>query len=124
MTGDDGFAVGAWSPALRRCGVSAMNVIGDAAGGSHVGCVRARNEDSFGVLLELEPSDCGCPDRPPPPPVSVRDVVEVAVLTLAVLVMLLDDAVPGGQLDDGAIPPALARILGKLAPMLRIPVLP
>jgi type VI secretion system secreted protein VgrG len=47
------------------------------------------------------------------------------LLTALVILMILNDVAPGGQLDDVAIPPAVARILSRLAPLLRAaPVLP
>ncbi|KYF73145.1 hypothetical protein BE11_43665 [Sorangium cellulosum] len=76
-------------------------------------------------LKELGPDPCGCPRQKPQPhpqEITAADVAEVAALTLLVMALVLDDAVPGGQADDIAIPPAVARILGKLAPLLRGPV--
>jgi len=80
-------------------------------------------------VIELTPQRCGCPDpeqpgeQPEPSP--LWDAAEVALLVLIVVALILDDALPGGQLDDAGIPPAIARILSKLAPLLRpTPVLP
>ncbi|WP_437946582.1 type VI secretion system tip protein TssI/VgrG [Sorangium sp. So ce296] len=71
----------------------------------------------------LGPDRCGCPrQKPQPQGMTAGDVAEIAALTLLVMALVLDDAVPGGQADDVAIPPAVARILGKLAPLLRGPV--
>ncbi|WP_437899531.1 type VI secretion system tip protein TssI/VgrG [Sorangium sp. So ce124] len=71
----------------------------------------------------LGPDRCGCPrQKPQPQEMTAGDVAEVAALTLLVIALVLDDAVPGAQADDVAIPPAVARILGKLAPLLRGPV--
>ncbi|WP_437838429.1 type VI secretion system tip protein TssI/VgrG [Sorangium sp. So ce1153] len=73
----------------------------------------------------LGPDRCGCPrqkPQPQPQEITAGDVAEVAALTLLVVALVLDDVVPGGQADDVAIPPAVARILGKLAPLLRGPV--
>jgi type VI secretion system secreted protein VgrG len=50
---------------------------------------------------------------------TAKDWTEVVVLTLFVLAAALDDLVPGGQVDDAAIPPAIARLLSRLAPLLR-----
>jgi type VI secretion system secreted protein VgrG len=76
------------------------------------------------TFKELGPNQCGCPreKKPQPPEITAGDVAEVAALTLLVVALALDDAVPGGQADDVAIPPAVARILGKLVPLLRGPV--
>ncbi|WP_437494791.1 VRR-NUC domain-containing protein [Sorangium sp. So ce1014] len=74
---------------------------------------------------ELGPDRCGCPrqkPQPQPQEITAGDVAEVAALTLLVIALVLDDAVPGGQADDVAIPPAVARILSKLAPLLGGPV--
>ncbi|WP_437946576.1 type VI secretion system tip protein TssI/VgrG [Sorangium sp. So ce296] len=75
-------------------------------------------------FVELGPERCGCPpqNKPQPQEITTGDVAEVAALSLLVLALVLDDAVPGGQADDVAIPPAVARILSKLAPLLRGPV--
>ncbi|KYF67066.1 type VI secretion system tip protein TssI/VgrG [Sorangium cellulosum] len=75
-------------------------------------------------LEELGPERCGCPrtKKPQAQEITAGDVAEVAALTLLVIALVLDDAVPGGQADDVAIPPAVARILGKLAPLLGGPV--
>jgi type VI secretion system secreted protein VgrG len=71
-------------------------------------------------LTELGPDACGCRDRKrQAQEVTAGDVAEIALLTLLVLAAVLDDAAPGGQLDDAAIPPALARILDRLTPLLR-----
>jgi hypothetical protein len=51
--------------------------------------------------------------------VTAPDLAEAALLTLMVAVMILNDALPGGQIDDAAIPPVIARILSRLAPLLR-----
>ena len=76
----------------------------------------------------LGPKRCGCPDRQQEQEqeqqVTADDMAEAALLTLLVVVLILDDALPGGQMDDAAIPPAIARILSRLAPLLRGPVLP
>ncbi|MGK4004221.1 type VI secretion system tip protein TssI/VgrG [Sorangium sp. So ce1036] len=73
---------------------------------------------------ELGPDRCGCPSqtKSQAQEITAGDVAEVAALTLLVMALVLNDAVPGGQADDVAIPPAIARILGKLAPLLRGPV--
>ena len=57
---------------------------------------------------------------------TVAEAAEVALLVLLMVALILDDALPGGQLDDAGIPAALARILNQLAPLLRgpIPVIP
>ncbi|WP_438019378.1 VRR-NUC domain-containing protein [Sorangium sp. So ce315] len=71
----------------------------------------------------LGPERCGCPrQKPQPQEITVGDVAEVAALTLLVVALVLDDVVPGGQADDVAIPAAVARILSKIAPLLRGPV--
>ncbi|XXT16361.1 type VI secretion system tip protein TssI/VgrG [Sorangium sp. So ce429] len=78
-------------------------------------------------LEELGPDRCGCPQsEQDEPQITAGDVVEVAALTLLVVALIADDAVPGGQADDVAIPPAIARILSRLAPLLRssVPVVP
>ncbi|EYF03899.1 VgrG protein [Chondromyces apiculatus DSM 436] len=70
----------------------------------------------------LDPERCGCrreEEEPDAPEVRVEDLAEATLLSLAVLFLLLDDMVPGGQVDDVAIPPVLARILSLLAPLLR-----
>ncbi|XXY52595.1 type VI secretion system tip protein TssI/VgrG [Sorangium sp. So ce269] len=76
-------------------------------------------------LEELAPDRCGCPlpKKMQSQEITAGDVAEVAALTLLVMALVLDDVVPGGQADDVAIPPALARILGKLTPLLRGSVL-
>ncbi|AUX24893.1 uncharacterized protein SOCEGT47_054330 [Sorangium cellulosum] len=72
----------------------------------------------------LGPDECGCPKpKKGDQQVTLGDAVEIAALTLLVIALVADDAVPGGQADDVAIPPAVARILSKLAPLLRGPVL-
>ncbi len=74
---------------------------------------------------ELNPQRCGCPKREPEPrpqpQVTLADAAEMALLTVFVIVAILNDALPGGQIDDVAIPPAIARILSRLAPLLRGP---
>ena len=74
------------------------------------------------------PERCGCPERKQEqeqePKVTAEDVAEAALLALLVVVLILDDTLPGGQLDDAAIPPAIARILSRIAPLLRGPVIP
>lgn len=72
----------------------------------------------------LGPERCGCSrqKQPQPQEMTAGDVAEVAALTLLVIALVLDDAVPGGQADDVVIPPAVARILSKLAPLLGGPV--
>ncbi|MCC6552102.1 MAG: VRR-NUC domain-containing protein [Polyangiaceae bacterium] len=80
-------------------------------------------------LKTLTPASCGCFDGEPQPQrreVTAKDAAEAALLVLLVIALILDDALPGGQIDDGGIPPALARILERLAPLLRgpIPVIP
>ncbi|HTN90763.1 MAG TPA: type VI secretion system tip protein TssI/VgrG [Sorangium sp.] len=72
------------------------------------------------------PATCGCDDKkdeqaPAPDSVDGRDIAEAAVLTLALLVLILDDAV-GGQADDILIPPTLTRLAQRLAPLL-VPLL-
>ncbi|WP_437943183.1 type VI secretion system tip protein TssI/VgrG [Sorangium sp. So ce281] len=72
----------------------------------------------------LGPDKCGCPKpKTSEQEMTPGDVVEIAALTLLVVGLVLDDAVPGAQIDDVAIPPAVARILTKLGPLLRGPVL-
>ncbi|WP_437758472.1 type VI secretion system tip protein TssI/VgrG [Sorangium sp. So ce1389] len=74
------------------------------------------------TFKELGPNQCGCPrqkKKPESRDITAGDVAEVAALTMLVVALVLDDAVPGGQADDVAIPPAVTRILGKLAPLLR-----
>jgi type VI secretion system secreted protein VgrG len=73
----------------------------------------------------LEPERCGCSPQKQPQPqeITAGDVAEVAALTLLVVALVLDDAVPGAQADDVAIPPAVARILAKLAPLFGGPVI-
>jgi type VI secretion system secreted protein VgrG len=68
----------------------------------------------------FDPERCGCPDRKrkQEQEVTIEDLAAVAVLTLIVVVLILDDAA-GGQADDVAIPPLIARILSRLAPLLR-----
>ncbi|MGK3991688.1 type VI secretion system tip protein TssI/VgrG [Sorangium sp. So ce1024] len=78
-------------------------------------------------LEELGPDRCGCPrSAKNEQQVTAGDVAEVAALTLLVIALVADDALPGGQVDDVAIPPAIARILSKIAPLLRgsVPVVP
>ena len=72
------------------------------------------------------PKRCGCPDRKQEQlqQVTAEDVAEAALLALLVVVLILDDTLPGGQIDDAAIPPVIARILSRLAPLLRGPVMP
>jgi type VI secretion system secreted protein VgrG len=72
-------------------------------------------------LKELGPDECGCPRQKQAQrqEVTATDLMEVTVLTLLVIAMVLDDIVPGAQIDDAAIPPAIARILNRLAPILR-----
>ncbi|XYH93890.1 VRR-NUC domain-containing protein [Sorangium sp. So ce1128] len=72
------------------------------------------------------PETCGCGESeqekaPIPDSVETKDIVEAAALAVIVLVLILDDAV-GGQADDVLIPPALARLAQKLAPLL-VPLL-
>jgi type VI secretion system secreted protein VgrG len=71
----------------------------------------------------LGPDECGCPFRKQQQQqqreMTATDVAEVAALTLFVIATVLDDAVPGAQIDDVAIPPALAKILSRLAPLLQ-----
>jgi type VI secretion system secreted protein VgrG len=73
---------------------------------------------------KFDPERCGCPGRRRRR--EVTDVAALALLTLFVIVLILDDAAPGGQADDAALPPAIARILSRLAPLLRgpAPVIP
>jgi type VI secretion system secreted protein VgrG len=75
-------------------------------------------------LKELGPEQCGCPrqKKAQPQEITAGDVAEVAALTLLVMALVLDDVVPGGQADDVVIPAAVARILSKVAPLLRGPV--
>ncbi|WP_437306039.1 type VI secretion system Vgr family protein [Sorangium sp. So ce388] len=68
------------------------------------------------------PATCGCATDdeeqvPARDSVETKDIVEVAALAVALLVLILDDAV-GGQVDDVLIPPTLARLTQKLAPLL------
>ncbi|MGK4008593.1 VRR-NUC domain-containing protein [Sorangium sp. So ce1036] len=68
------------------------------------------------------PATCGCAEDneqqvPARGSVATKDIVEAAVLAVALLVLILDDAV-GGQADDVLIPPTLARLAQKLAPLL------
>lgn len=92
----------------------------------------------FRVLTD---EDCGCPRRkrersPVPDPVTSDETVEVVLLTVAIIAMVLDDLVPGGQADDVLIPaalarlaPTLSRLMSKLLPRLGetlrpVPVVP
>jgi type VI secretion system secreted protein VgrG len=74
-------------------------------------------------LKELGPDECGCPgrrqQRTQAQDMTVQDWGEIVALTLLVLATVLDDAIPGGQADDVVIPPAIARMLTRLAPLLR-----
>jgi type VI secretion system secreted protein VgrG len=74
----------------------------------------------------LTPQRCGCPNRKEEQQeerkLTAEDMAEVALLTLLVIVLIIDDVAPGGQIDDAAIPAAIARILDRLAPLLRGPV--
>jgi type VI secretion system secreted protein VgrG len=79
----------------------------------------------------LDPEECGCPKKKQakePARAPVEDAKEALLLTLAVMVLILNDAVPGGQLDDVLIGPALTRLgqlLPKLIKLLRpVPMLP
>ena len=77
-------------------------------------------------VKELNPRTCRCPnpepEPQPQPQFTPEDAAEVALMTLFVVFAVLNDAWPGGLLDDAAIPPAIARILSRLAPLLRGPV--
>ena len=70
---------------------------------------------------EFGPEKCDCAEReePQPEPVTMADLGEAALFTLLAIAMIANDAWPGGQLDDAAIPPTIARIVSKLAPLLR-----
>jgi type VI secretion system secreted protein VgrG len=74
----------------------------------------------------FDPERCGCPNRKQEQQeerrVTAEDVAEAVLLTLLVIVLIVDDVAPGGQLDDAAIPPVIARIMDRLAPLLRGPV--
>jgi type VI secretion system secreted protein VgrG len=76
----------------------------------------------------FDPERCGCPEkkRKQKREVTAEDVAVVALLTLLMVALLLDDAAPGGQLDDAAIPQVIKQILSRLAPLLRgpVPVIP
>ena len=71
----------------------------------------------------LSPDDCGCPDgekepAPEPVPMTTAEIVEVVALSLALLWMLVNDAAPGGQLDDVLIPAAIRRLAPSVARLL------
>ena len=74
-------------------------------------------------LVTLDPERCGCSDRrreqEQEQKVLQEALAEAALLTLFVVVLILDDALPGGQVDDAAIPGAVARILDRLTLLLR-----
>jgi type VI secretion system secreted protein VgrG len=69
------------------------------------------------------PERCGCqdPERRQEQEATAEDVVVVALLAALVIILLIDDLAPGGQADDAAVPPLIARILSRLAPLLRAP---
>ena len=47
------------------------------------------------------------------------------VAALLIVGLIVNDVIPGAQVDDVAIPPLLARIYAKLAPLLEaVPVVP
>jgi type VI secretion system secreted protein VgrG len=76
---------------------------------------------------EFTPEVCGCPDRKRKreQEVTAEDVAVVVALALLVAILVLDDEVPGGQIDDAEIPPLVEQIMSRLAPLLRAaPVLP
>jgi len=88
----------------------------------------------------LDPVDCGCPERKeeaePEPMTAEEEAAEALLLTVFVIAMVLDDALPGGQADDVLIAPALARLaptltrlmtklLPRLGPLVRpVPMIP
>ena len=67
------------------------------------------------------PEDCNCGQEEPdlvPEPITVADAVLIMALLVAIAALLADDALPGGQADDVAIPPLIARLMARLAPIL------
>jgi type VI secretion system secreted protein VgrG len=67
---------------------------------------------------------CRCEDKkkePVPFALPIEDVIASAILAFAIVVMVLDDAIPGGQADDPLLPPLIAKLLEKLAPLLTAP---
>jgi hypothetical protein len=49
---------------------------------------------------------------------TTAEIVEVVALSLALLWMLVNDAAPGGQLDDVLIPAAIRRLAPSVARLL------
>lgn len=78
-------------------------------------------------FVVLTPKRCGCPtkkrrtqpQRQPQPDGTAQQLGIAALEILLVLALILDDSIPGGQVDDVAIPPLVARIIARLAPILR-----